>query len=168
MYTNDGPSGRGGLYGYYYIRNKNPLSEMNRVHYVVYSSFYVLANIDRLKAPQLLADWIQKKKPRRINCPDMDAWLIDCYFNLSNTDDSVFAGKHRELTKDEQLSGAHRKMSRWNALWDIHHFLLAARNVDVSDIQTIKVLDIPQRLPVEDLVVEQIISNFLEYATQAK
>jgi len=153
----------------YYRRHKryelSPL-EIHRIHYVVYSSFYILANIGELNNPALLSAWIRKRKAPTFESPDMDAWLIDCYFNASAADTSPICQKHRQITKGQLLSGSRVKMSKWDALWDIHHPLIAARDVDVADIETIDVLEIPLSLPVEGRSVDQIISNFLVYCEQ--
>lgn len=144
-------------------RYEDSILEYPRIHNVFYSASYILANIGRVNT-QLLAEWIQKEKPWRYRCVDMDIWLIDRYFAQLSSEDSIHAGKHAVLKQGTDISGSRVSMSKWNAIWDIHEPLLAARRVNLSDIQTIEVLEIPMQLPIKDEQLKQrMIENFLDH-----
>ena len=147
---------------------KDPLREVEETHFAVQAAFYVLANIERLRNPQLLAQWISRKKANSYETACFDVWLIDCYFRQADSGKvSTFAERHTALTKDCKLSRPYKKMSRWNAAWDIHHPLIMARRVNTKDIRTIDVLEIP----LQDLDPKQaffVINNFLEFAKAGK
>jgi hypothetical protein len=151
---------------------EDAIVEFIRLNTVVYFDFYTLANIGQLGPPRLLGEWIEKEKPWAYQATDLDVWLIDCYFKQTASqaapEQSVFAAKHAALVGDAKISGSRVVESRWNAPWDIHDWMLGAKNVNLSDIETIDVLEIPQSIPLDDDVKKQIIENFREYARQAK
>jgi len=143
-------------------RHQSAVVEFDRLNNVIYSSFYILANIGRLDA-ELLAGWIQKEKHPQYVCTDMDVFLVDCYYKQV-PDSSEAATKHAALTEGFNISGEKVKQSAWNALWDVHHPLLAAKKVNLSDVKTIEVIKIPPvRLPeaLDEKMKDQIIKNFL-------
>jgi len=143
----------------------DPMYELQRLNYVINSSFYVLANIDGIQCPQLLADWIQTEKPRDYQCASMEAWFVDNYFNYT-VDDSDYAYVHAEITGDYSLSGQIRKVSAWDENWDIDHHMLTMKNVDVSGLETIEVFDIPTSIPLANRELHQITGNFLNYCEE--
>ncbi|MHC4645012.1 MAG: hypothetical protein ACYTBJ_05905 [Planctomycetota bacterium] len=153
-----------------YREYKCPQGEFRRIHDVAYMSLYVLANIGRLDA-NLLAEWIQKEKPRLYHCPDMDVWLIDAYFSQDGVaEDSEPAKKHSALTQGLQLAGRRTRQSKWDQPWDIHAFLPRAKGVDFADIETVEMLGIPAELPpnLDEKTKQHIIDNFLSFAGQSK
>jgi hypothetical protein len=157
-------SGRTGDNDEYYNthrRYQSAVVEFDRLHKVAYSALYILANIGRLDG-QLLAEWIQKEKHPQHVCTDMDVFLVDCYYKQV-PDSSEAAKKHAALTEGFNISGEKVRQSAWNALWDVHHFLLAAKKVNLSDIKTIEVIKIPVRLAegLDEKTKDQIINNFL-------
>lgn len=129
------PSGTGDDDEYYntYRKYKDAILEFERLHNVIYSSFYILANVGR-DDPKLLGEWIQKDKHPQYLCTDMDVFLVDCYFNQVR-DSSEAAKKHAALTDGFNISGERVRQSAWNALWDVHHPLLAAKKVNLSDMK---------------------------------
>jgi len=163
-----GPSGTGTDDEYYntHRKYKDAVLEFERLHNVVYSSFYILANIGRLDG-QLLAEWIQKEKHPQYVCTDMDVFLVDCYYKQV-PDSSEAVKKHAALTEGFNISGEKVRQSAWNALWDVHHFLLAAKKVNLSDIKTIEVIKIPVRLPeaLDAKTKDEIIKNFMTCVKQ--
>jgi len=157
-------SGRTGDNDEYYNthrRYQSAVVEFDRLHKVAYSALYILANIGRLDG-QLLAEWIQKEKHPQHVCTDMDVFLVDCYYKQV-PDSSEAAKKHAALTEGFNISGEKVRQSAWNALWDVHHFLLAAKKVNLSDIKTIEVIKIPVSLPegLDEKTKDQIINNLL-------
>jgi hypothetical protein len=158
-----GPSGTGTDDEYYntHRKYKDAVLEFERLHNVVYSSFYILANIGQ-QDPKLLAEWIQKEKHPQYVCRDMDVFLVDCYYKQV-PDSSGAAKKHAGLMEGFNISGEKVRESAWNALWDVHHPLLAAKKVNLSDIKTIEVIKIPVSLPegLDEKTKDQIIKNFL-------
>ncbi|MHC4714433.1 MAG: hypothetical protein ACYTAN_14375 [Planctomycetota bacterium] len=149
-------------------RYEDPILEFTRLHETTYMALYTLANIERLGPPEALADFIEKKKPFGYRCADLDVWLIDCYFKQEGTDAGEYAGRHEALTGGAEVSGSRIAQSKWNALWDVHEPLLAARQVDVSDIQTIEILEIPWSMDLDEEVKEKIVQNFLDYCNQRR
>jgi hypothetical protein len=151
---------------------ESAIDEFVRLNRVVYMDFYTLASIGQLGPPQLLAEWFQKEKPWAYQETNFDVWLIDCYFKQvapqAPPDEAGFAAKHTGLIGEAKISGSRIVESRWNASWDIHDWMLGAKNVNLSDIETIDVLEIPQSIPLDDDVKKQIIENFREYAKEAK
>ncbi len=133
-------------------------------NYVVYSSFYVMADMAQLD-PVLLGEWINKKKPRLYRSVEMDVWLVDCYFRQIGKA-SPAAARHAALTEGLAISGGVAVQSRWNAPWDRHHFLLRAGQVHTGDLETIEMLEIPMRLPddLDEQKKEAILENFLKHA----
>jgi hypothetical protein len=131
---------------------------------MVYSSFYIQANIDRLDS-DLLAQWIQIEKSERYCCTEMDLWLIDCYFQQSGKDSEAFA-KYTDLTQGLDIPRKKVTQSCWDAIVDIHNPLIGARKVNLDDIETIEVLEIPLYAPkgLSDELEEKIIQTFLEHA----
>jgi hypothetical protein len=154
----------GDKYYYEYKRYKDPIVEFERLHDAVYSSFYILANIGTLDA-NTLAKWIEVDKPWQYSCLDMDVWLVDAYFRQGRVSPDA-AASYRALTAQTQIGGQTVKQSSWNALWDIHHPLLTAQKVNLAEMPTIEVLQIPQELPtiISQELKEQIIQEFLEHA----
>ena len=147
----------------YYAEHRKyerPGAEFERLNNVIYSAFYILANINK-QEPKLLTEWIEKKQHPQYHCTDMMVWLIDCHFRENASEASVHASRHAELTQGNNISGSRVPRSVWNAGWDIHNPLLKARQVNTSDIQTIEVLAIPQAIPIEDELKAEIIQNFL-------
>ena len=163
-----GPSGTGTDDEYYntHRKYKDAVLEFERLHNVVYSSFYILANIGRLDG-QLLAEWIQKEKHPQYVCTDMDVFLVDCYYKQV-PDSSEAVKKHAALTEGFNISGEKVRQSAWNALWDVHHPLLAAKKVNLSDIKTIEVIKIPVRLPeaLDAKTKDETIKNFMTCVKQ--
>jgi hypothetical protein len=156
----------------YYNKNfkyKDPLFEQIRLPDVIYASFYILANLNQIDSPQLLAEWIQKEKFLRTDCKRLNVFLVDCYFKQPQVTGTSAAKQYTEITQGYKLSGDKVKQSSWKAAWDIHDFLLAARKVDVSDLPTIEVLEIPRdlkgRVPVT--VQDNAIKYFLKVAHEA-
>jgi hypothetical protein len=92
----------------------------------------------------------------------MDVFLVDCYYKQV-PDSSGAAKKHAGLMEGFNISGEKVRESAWNALWDVHHPLLAAKKVNLSDIKTIEVIKIPVSLPegLDEKTKDQIIKNFL-------
>lgn len=151
----------------YYNRHRryeDPLLEFPRLHHAAYSAFYILADMGKLD-PTLLAEWIRPKKPWRFDCYDMNVWLIDCYFRQT-PGQSAAEVSHLALLGGVEIGGKRIQHSRWNAAWDIHHFLLAARGVNTSDIQTISVLNLPRSLPpaLDKATKHKLIESFLKHA----
>jgi len=156
--------------GKYYTqhgRYKSPIIEYARLYDVVYSSLYVLANIDRLD-PVLMDDWFREPRRRSYDCKDMNIWLIDRYYQQADARATEHGRQHAALTRGLTISGARDKRSQWNALWEHDHFLLRARNVDVSDLQTIEVLDIPRELSIPSQTKDQVLANFMRDAEQRR
>ncbi len=145
---------------------EEPCLELPRLHYVIYSSLYILFNIDRAD-PKLLVEWLLTERDERYHCIDMDVWLVDCYFRRSG-EGSEAATKHADLTQGADISGRKVIESRWDAIWDIHDPLLKAQGVDLRDIETIEVLEIPPELPstISREAKEEIIQSFLEHAEE--
>jgi hypothetical protein len=155
---------------YYYEHGKyeNPVGEFRRLSTVAYSDFYILANIGRLGPPQLLAEWIGKERPRAYESGDFDVWLIDCYFKQAASqpasDESESIARHAALVADTKISGPFVKEPRWNVQGDPYGPSEGRSSPD----ETIDVLEIPYRIPLDDGVKKQIIENFREYAKEAK
>jgi hypothetical protein len=118
----------------------DPLYEYNRIHYVVYSGLYILANIER-PDEQLLRQWLALRKAKNTECLAMDAWLVLAF---------------RKSPGVETM-----KMSAWNSPW-LHNdpFILMAK-VDASSLPTFNVLAIPSE-PFEDEVIAKILDGFRE------
>ena len=128
-----------------------------------YSIAYCLANIGELRPAEALARWIDRRaapnEPR-----DIDIWLIDQYFKQAGASDAAAAARHAELTAGLDIDGRSIKQSRWNAAWSVNDMLVVAKDVDVSDIPTIEVLDFPPGLQLTDMQRCLIGRNFLEHA----
>ena len=143
----------------YYLQHKryqDPTYELKRLHQVVYCSFYVLANIGQLRDPGLLAEWIRKEKLPGYNCRAMDIWLIDCYFNVVEMDETAHTEKHTALFLARRVSGSYKEMARWNEPWSLEPPFRAVKDLDNSKIETIRVLDIPNRLSIREQIAEAI------------
>ncbi len=136
--------------------------EFIRLHDITYMSFYVLANLGRLD-PQLLAEWINKQDEPRWRCDDMNIWLVDSYFRSSGGT-SPASERHFTLVGGEAIAEGKALQSRWNTPWDVHHSLLGARDVEVSEFPMIEVLEIPMSLPesLDSQVKKNILSNFVQ------
>lgn len=152
----------------YYEEHKrydNPMHEAQRVNFIINASFYILINIDRFDNPKLLSEWIETKKIADFDSLEMEIWLIDTYFRMADDEDSRYYENHKLLTKDMKIPDPTQKtMSAWDAPWDIHDFMLAAASVDVSDIETIDVLEIPPKIGLTDIIpVYRTFDNFHEY-----
>jgi hypothetical protein len=148
-------------------RYESPILEFERLHNVAYCALYILTNIGR-PSPKIMAQWIAKAKHHQYRCVDMDVWLIDAYFDQAPAEGATAKAKHLALINDVNIAGGTVKQSAWDALWDVHDPLLRAKKVDLTDIKTIEVLQVPVALP-EALATEvkgQIIANFLEHANQ--
>ena len=147
-------------------REEDGEKELGRLTYFGYCTLYVLADIDQLRPAELLARWVDRDRQSLVMLPgDMDIWLIDQYFKQSGVAGAAAAARHADLTADLALDGGRVARSRWNAPWSIHDNMVVARGVDVSDIPTIEVLDIPnKRLGLDEGHRMQIMYNFLEHS----
>jgi hypothetical protein len=137
---------------------QDPFYEFDRLHYVMYASLYVLANIDRLgDSGQLLGDWLARKKPDKCECKPMDAWLVDQYFRTAG---GPGAERHRDITKQAQIAGRSKKAAAWNAPWSLEDPMILATGVNMADVKTLDVLDLPPQLPLDEEATDQVLSNF--------
>jgi hypothetical protein len=152
----------------YYEQNKryqDPIFEIDRILHVLYSSFYVLANLGELENPKLLSKWIDLSYKYLYGCPEMNVWLIDQYFK---NDNSTYAEIHKNLRADQYISGKSITVSKWDALWDIYDPMIAAMSVNTSDIQTMEILEIPYTLSISMPKATGIFENFQSYCKEKK
>jgi len=153
--------------GYYekHRQHQNPVLEFDRIHLVVYSGMYVLANLHALDA-DVLHNWLVLPKPPIYNCVDMNLWLVDRYY--ADNPQAPGAAEHKRLLGDTTIPAPTGLQSRWDAPWDIHDFLIKARGVNRADIPTIEVLAIPSELPntLDNDTKAAILDNFVRNSQQ--
>jgi hypothetical protein len=146
-------------------RYQDPIIEFERIHTMVYSGMYVLANIHALDA-DTLRNWLEVPKPAIYNCVDMDVWLVDRYY--ADNPQAPGAAEHKRLLGDTTIPASTGLESRWDAPWDIHDFLVNATGVDVADIPTIEVIRIPRELPstLDSSAKASILDSFIRNSQQ--
>jgi hypothetical protein len=138
------------------------MNETKRRIIAIYSSFYVLANLDMLPS-DLLSEWIGMERGWRHHCDDLDVWLVDRYYR--QTPSSAGGPEHIALLDGKAIPARTIRESKWNAPYSVNDWMLAAVDVDVRDIPTIEVLRVPSSI--DELTKEQrrrILQNFLEHA----
>jgi hypothetical protein len=132
--------------------------------FAIVAGFYVLANIDRLSDPILLARWIKMKKPPRTGSRPLDTWFIDYYFRCGPGAGSPEATEHFALLEGRTLVGPKQVMSRWDQAWERGDPVLVMSGVDPRDFETIEVLSIPRNYPYGHLrEVMLIYRNFWQH-----
>ena len=134
---------------------------------VIVSAFYILANIGELDSPELLGRWVGQAHDHQFPCKslDLDAWLVSAYFNQGQAPADV-ARAHQQLLGEHEIARGTIARSKWNAIWETSHPMSGMSRVDVSDIPTIEVLHIPDKLPIDGETQKQVIAHFLEYTGQ--
>jgi hypothetical protein len=131
------------------------LYEYERIHYLVYSGFYVLVNIERMDEP-LLRHWLSLHKAKGTECPAMDAWLVT---TLHKTPATAL-----ENVKAPRINKT--KISVWNAPWSHNDQMLLMADVDSIDLPSIEVLEIP-REPFANDVIHRILDEFMTTSSQS-
>lgn len=148
-------------------RYQDAAIEWNRVHLEMYGAFYVIANLGRLNddAKPALAAFLKLPLTNSYDCLDLKVWLIDAFYHQARLEKSAFGERHRELVGNTDLFGPKVLRSRWNAPWYRDHLLLTAAEVDVSDLSTIEVYELPHKLTMKNPQKREIIDNFVKYAS---
>ena len=141
--------------------------EWGRTNYSAQASFYILANLGELNQPEvtaLLGKWVARPQFWAHAGKEYDAWLACRFFAGEDLNGGAYRTRHSDILQDKEVPvGEMMSVSRWNALFDIHNFLVKVRNVDTSDVPTIEVIRIPGELPLSAEQVDGVIKNFQDY-----
>jgi hypothetical protein len=123
----------------YYAKNfryQDSIFEFERIHYQIYSCFYVISNIGNFQQEdrQLLQAWLGLPRGWGTDCVDLNYWLVDAAMGGS---DRVAAPSRSTSVSEGKIQRA-----RWNASWELDNPLLAAKRVNTRDIPRIEIRDV--------------------------
>jgi|GEM_PF-5754347 len=138
---------------------KNAIFEFERIHISAYSSFYILASIGKLNNAKALDSWISVSESSAYSCEDLNLWLIDAYARTQKLSSPEYFQSHHQITSDK-FKPKTVVRSKWNAPVDIHNPFAAAMNIDLKDIPTIEVLEIPSQIDLTSSEKNAIIQAF--------
>ena len=140
----------------------NPIFEFDRIYDVIYSSFYILANIDAMNndTEKALRSWIALEKPPNTNAKEMDVWLIDQHLNSAYAKGTKAQIEYHSIIGRNHIENVFITESKWNAIWSINDPMLKRGNIDTSTLKTIEVLSVPQSLQWEEAQIDQLVSLF--------
>jgi len=111
--------------------------------FAVAAAFYVLANIDRLDNPTLLARWIAMPEVDGYGKPyDLQWWFVDYYFRATEAGGTPYAAAHCAIVKDWPAPDQEHTRARWNQSWEVTDPWSELPGANVREPKRIEVLTI--------------------------
>jgi len=130
--------------------------EYDRCHDLIYMSLCILANIGQLDESTLAA-WIRTKKAVRCDCPAMDVWLIR--FLQKSAPKSTYSPEVSQIL--EKVPFGKCRISTWTAAWSVNDPMLMMAEIDVSDLPTLEVAEIPIHIAISNEEANAVLAEFL-------
>jgi len=144
----------------YYKANlhyQSPHLEVERIHRVIYYSFYVLLNIGKIDNVKQLMRWEELSARRSYGCMEFEMWLIDSYVRRGACDGGGVRTAWEAAVGDRVISDTSTiRRSAWNESWSATDLLIKAKNVDSSVFRSVDILAVPLSLPIQGAAFQPI------------